>query len=93
MKRFCFFKGRIEDERFLNPGVLMLFLFCTVILAFFTASCAPDENGGDVLVPEGLNGAEGERELNAINVLTGEAVSFPGDWEGELVYLNFFMAT
>ena len=63
------------------------------LIGFFVVSCSPSGNGGDALIPDGSKLPAGDRELNAVNVLTGEAASFPGDWEGELLYLNFFMAT
>ncbi len=95
LKRFFYVKGfNTEDGFVCRPVYYTAILFlAAALITFFAASCAPDNNEDDVLVPEDLNGTGEEQDLNAINVLTGEAVSFPGDWEGELIYLNFFMTT
>ncbi len=90
-----------RETFFSRKTLLVFFVFLTVFITLFTVSCSSYEEISDGNnkqpvqdeVKDEENKGEEERKLNAVNLFSGEAVSFPADWDGGPVYVNFFMTT
>lgn len=63
----------------------LVILIITVMIMIYVISCSPSENY--------YTTSEDEDTFITRDIISGKTVTFPDEWQGDVIYLNFFMST